>query len=544
MGDGSSDLEVEVERLRQRCETLTRELEEAQHYRRAIEHSPLPTMCVSGPKGRYLFVNQAFAGMLGLTLQEMLERDAFQVFISSSHPDEFELERNTIERVARGELDRYRLTKRIVVDGLEQLYQLDAFATRDALGRLEFITGFFTNLEAQKALAAAEERFEKELQEAQKLGTIGKLAGGIAHDFNNRLMIIMGHGELLKRNLPPGSPLIEDAELVLASAKRAADLTQQLLAYSRRQVLNPAAFDLNELAERMRRDLKTALGPSVELITVLSAKRRALADPGQIEQVILNLALNARDAMPDGGRLVVETRDVTLRDGEEAALASDDYVCLVVSDTGCGIPEDVRVHIFEPFFTTKDRGHGTGLGLSMVEGIVSQSGGAIRVDSVVGEGTSFTIFLPRARGSEAPLRAVPESAAPKTGSFETVLVCDDDRYVRELLSRVLGLRAYSVLGADSGEEALALARRHQGPIHLLVTDVAMPDMDGIELATELRKTRPDIAVLYISGYTEHAAALSAPLGPNTYFLAKPFLPGELTRLVSSILEHPAPSRVT
>jgi PAS domain S-box-containing protein len=538
MGDGPDDLEREVERLRQRCDALSRELEDANHYRRAVEGSPLPTMCVDGAKGRYVFVNEAFAKMIDRPLEEVRRSDPFQIFASSAHPDDFELERATIGRVARGEIDVYTLEKRLCLGNRERLFRLDAFATRDAQGRLEQITGFFTDIEAAKSLEKAQQRFDQELQEAQKLGTIGKLAGGIAHDFNNRLVIIMGYGELLKRALPPESPLVGHVDLVLASAMRAAELTQQLLAYSRRQVLNPAAFDLSEMAARMRRVLETAVGERIELSTELGARRPALADPGQIEQVMLNLVLNARDALPGGGRIVIETSDVTLESHAHASLPAGNYVLLVVSDTGSGIADDVFPHIFEPFFTTKDMGHGTGLGLSMVEGIVHQSGGAISVDTTPGKGTSFKILLPCARGSEPPARAVPESSPPKAGNFETVLVCDDDGDVRELLTRVLGLRAYSVLSASSGRQALELVRKHEGKLHLLVTDVAMPGMGGVELAAELRKTHPSLAVLYVSGYTENATLLSAPLGPHTYFLAKPFLPGDLTRLVSSIIEQP------
>jgi len=503
-----------------------------------VEHSPLPTMCVSGTKGRYQFVNDAFARMLGLSLDEIRGRDAYEVFVEVSHPDEYEVERATIGRVARGEIDAYSLVKRLIVGETERLVQLDAFATRDAQGRLELMTAFFTDIEPRRALEQAERRFEKELLEAQKLGTVGKLAGGIAHDFNNRLTIIMGHAELLKRGLPRDSPLVSHADLVLASAKRAAELTQQLLAYSRRQVLTPSAFDLNEMTDRMRRVLDTALGERIELFTALGARRQVVADPGQIEQVILNLALNARDAMPAGGKIVIETRDVTLNDDQHGTLDAGDYVALVVADTGVGIPDDVRPHIFEPFFTTKEKGQGTGLGLSMVEGIVSQSGGAIDVESTVGEGTVFTILLPRARGSEAPARPKPESSPPKASHFETVLICEDEPEVRALLTRVLSLRAYAVLSAASGADALDMARRHEGPIHLLVTDVAMPQMNGIQLAGELRRLHPRAAVLYISGYTENAEKLSVPLGPNTHYLAKPFLPGDLTTLVSSILEEP------
>jgi PAS domain S-box-containing protein len=534
---GSGDLEDELERLRRKCDSLTRELEEARLYRRAVENSPLPTMCVSGPKGRYQFINEAFARMLGLSLDEVSARDPFQVFAASAHPDEFEHERHTLERMARGELDSHRFEKRMVVEGQERHYQLDVFATRDAQGRLEFLTGFFTDIETRRTLDQARQRFEKDLLEAQKLGTVGKLAGGIAHDFNNRLTIIMGHAELMKRGAARDSALVGHADMVLSSARRAAELTQQLLAYSRRQVLNPGAFDLNEMVARMERVLSTALGERVELSTVLGAERPVVADPGQIEQVILNLALNARDAMMDGGSIVIETRDVTLRANDHATLGPGDYVALIVSDTGSGIADEIRPHIFEPFFTTKEKGQGTGLGLSMVEGIVSQSGGAIDVRSAVGQGTAFTILLPRARENQAPPRPKRESSPPHVSNFETVLVCDDEPEVRKLLTRVLGLRGYTVLSAGSAKEALAIASRYDGPIQLLVTDIAMPEMDGFQLASELRQLHRHAAVLYISGYTENAEKLSVRLGPNTQYLAKPFLPGDLTSLVSSMLEQ-------
>jgi signal transduction histidine kinase/CheY-like chemotaxis protein len=495
-------------------------------------------MCVSGPKGRYVFVNEAFARMIRKPFEEVRNCDPFQVFVGCAHPDDFDHERATIGRVARGEIDEYRLLKRLVLEDGVHYYQLDAYATRDAQGRLECITGYFTDLSTERALEAAQERFDQELREAQKLGVIGKLAGGIAHDFNNRLVIIMGYGELLKRGLQANGTLAGHADMVLSSAKRAAELTQQLLAYSRRQVLNPVSFDLNDLIGRMKSLVGTLLGEGIELSTRARAERPVLADPGQVEQVLLNLALNARDAMPDGGKIIVETRDVTIGSDGPSTLSPGDYVVLEMTDTGCGIPEDALPHIFEPFFTTKEKGYGTGLGLSMVEGIVRQSGGDVRVRTAAGTGTTFTILLPRARGSEPQARIVLESAPPKEGGLETVLVCDDDEDVRALLVSVLSLRAYTVLSATSGAQALDVTRRHGAPVDLLVTDVAMPEMGGMELAAALRKTNPALSVLYISGYTDNADLLSAPLGPNTHYLAKPFLPGDLTRLVSSILERP------
>ena len=423
--------------------------------------------------------------------------------------------------------------------------RMDAFGTRDAQGRLECLTAFFTDIEEQRALARTRERLEAQLREEQKLGAVGKLAGGIAHDFNNRLVVVMGHGELLKRDLPEDSPLAVHADMVLSSAKRAAELTRQLLAYSRRQVLEAEAFDVNEMAERMRSLLKTVLIDRIALVTRLGAKRAVLADPGQIERVVLNLVLNARDAMPSGGKLTLETRDVTFEAGEHPALLPGNYIALVVADTGTGIPEEALPHIFEPFFTTKKAGQGTGLGLSMVEGIVHQSGGATCVESRVGKGTTFTIYLPHAphapHASTPPtVRPVIEEAPHRTGRFETVLVCDDDDDVRDLLVAVLGLRAYSVLTARSGEHALEIARGHQGPIDFLVTDLAMPGLGGMDLATALRARDPALRVLYISGYADRMDRLSGPRDAGSHFLPKPFLPGDLTRAVSMMLEGAAP----
>ena len=539
MHDRVTELENELAGMRAKGDALTRELEEARHFRSAVEDSSVSIMRVSGAKGRYVFINEAFAKMMGQTRDELLARDPYEAWVESAHPDDLEAEHSAMGRVAKGEIDGFQLEKRVIPKhGEPRWVRMDAFASRDAQGRLEYLTAYFTDIQQQRALSQAREQLEAQLRAEQKFGAVGKLAGGVAHDFNNRLVVVMGHGELLKRKLAPDSPLVHHADMVVASAKRAAELTRQLLAYSRRQVLTPEALDLNEMADRMRRLLKTVLSDRTELVTVLGATRRVLADPGQIEQVVLNLVLNARDAMPDGGRLTLETRDVTLGRGEHPVLPSGDYVALIVADTGTGIPEEALPHIFEPFFTTKEMGKGTGLGLSMVEGIVHQSGGATHVESLVGKGTTFTIHLPHGT-VPAPVRSLVEDAPSRDARFETVLVCDDDEDVRELLVAVLGLRAYSILKANNGKHALEVVRQHQGRIHLLVTDMAMPELGGIELAAELRKRDPALKVLYISGYTDDADRLSTPRGPGTHFLPKPFLPGELTRTVSLILDEAA-----
>jgi len=410
-------------------------------------------------------------------------------------------------------------------------------AVRSPSGRLDRIFGCFVDVHDRHAADSARREIEARLQQTQKLDAVGKLAGGVAHDFNNRLLIIIGYAELIKADLPAESPLARQLDMVLGSAQRGAELTRQLLAYSRQQVLKPEAFDVNHTVEGMRRLLERVIGDHVELATELAARGAVYCDRGQIEQVILNLAMNARDAMPGGGRLTLATWDRAIRRGEDPSLPAGDYVALAVRDAGTGIPDELIPHIFEPFFTTKEVGRGTGLGLAMVEGIVKQSGGSVKVESRLGHGTTFTVYLPRGREPLAP-HYVAVDAAPQDIAVQTVLVCDDDEDVRKLLVDVLRLRAHSVLEATNGRSALEAAARHAGSIHLLITDLVMPGMGGIELAAELRKRQPALRVLFVSGYTEHAETLSEPLGPHTRFLAKPFVPGDLTRAVFAMLEQP------
>jgi CheY-like chemotaxis protein len=357
----------------------------------------------------------------------------------------------------------------------------------------------------------------------------------VAHDFNNRLVIIMGYAEVLKNSLPPGSEGVHQANMVLSSSQRAAELTRQLLAYSRRQALKPHAFDLNETVDRMRLLLERLIGDDIELVTTLRARNPVFSDPGQIEQVILNLAFNARDAMPNGGRLTLETRDQAIGPGAAFDLAPGTYVALIVRDTGTGIPQEIVPRIFEPFFTTKELGKGTGLGLATVEGIVRQSGGGIQVETREAAGTTFNVLLPRARALDR-ITAVPRLEPPKQlHRFESLLVCDDDDEVRELLASVLRIRAYHVLEARNGQHALEVAATHGGPIDLLITDLVMPELSGTQLAAELRKSHSTLKVLFISGYTEDEKVLSGALDPGDQFLAKPFLPGELARAVLGML---------
>jgi PAS domain S-box-containing protein len=537
MGDRVRELEEELERLRDERDSLAGALEKAMPFETAVSSSPVSVICVNAEKGRYEFANQAFANLIGRPLDEILATDPYEIFVAHTHPDDIEAEHDAIGRIAKGEIDRYHLDKRFVTpEGEVRWVRATGVGARKPSGRLERLTVYFADIHEQRDAASSRERVEAQLRQAQKLDALGKLAGGVAHDFNNRLLIIIGYTELLRRGLVEDSELARHADAVLASAHRGAELTRQLLAYSRRQVLKPEPFDLNQAVDRMRCLLERVIGDRIQLVTTLGAANAVFSDPGQIEQVILNLAINARDAMPEGGQLTLETGDASLGAGEDQTLREGDYVTLSVGDQGLGIPDEVLPHIFEPFFTTKPVGQGTGLGLSMVEGIVRQSGGAVRVSTRLTHGTKFTVYLPRAR--DVPVeRYAAESAQPQDLQFETVLVCDDDDDVRKLLVDVLSLRAYRILQARNGKHALEIAGAHDGPIHLLVTDVVMPELDGVALASALRRAHPALRVLYVSGYTDDAAILSAPLGPDTQFLAKPFLPGDLTRAVIGMLER-------
>ncbi len=391
---------------------------------------------------------------------------------------------------------------------------------------------------------------EEQLRQAQKMDAVGKLAGGIAHDFNNLLMIIRGDSDLMLRRLPAGHPLRPNAEGIREAADQAATLTRQLLAFSRKQVLAPRLVDLNAIVASVHAMLQRLLGETINLVMVTAPDLGGVtADPGQLEQMILNLCVNARDAMPDGGRLTVRTENVDL-DEAAAGRWSDGrpgpYVMLEVSDTGAGMDEETRSHLFEPFFTTKEQGKGTGLGLSTVYGIVKQSGGHIAVESEVGRGSTFRIYLPRvaapppAEPRRAPEPATARGSAPgeslAPGRGETILLVEDAQRVRAVVREILEMTGYTVLEARHGAEAVEVATRHAGPIHLLVTDVVMPQMSGRELAQRLATLRPDLKVLYMSGYTDDAIVRHGVLASGIAFLSKPFTPDALALKVRELLD--------
>jgi len=381
---------------------------------------------------------------------------------------------------------------------------------------------------------------EAQLRQAQKMEAVGRLAGGVAHDFNNLLTVIRGYSELLLGRLGPTDAMRKDMEEIKKAADRASGLTRQLLAFSRRQFIAAKVVDLNALVANMDGMLRRLIGEDiVELCAELDASTGAIkADPGQVEQVIMNLVVNARDAMPTGGRLTIETRNVTIGKGlrlDAVGVPPGSYVLLAVRDNGHGMDAEIRSHLFEPFFTTKEKGKGTGLGLSTVYGIVKQSGGNITVESAPGRGTTFRIYFPRVEPEVPETAGAVEAIDPAHGR-ETILLVEDEPAVRGLVHETLRLHGYTVLEARHGIEALLTSTKYVGPIHLLLTDVVMPQMSGPEIAEKLLTVRPGIKVLYMSGYPDHPVFDQGGVSRETGFLPKPFTPPELAQKVREVLD--------
>ena len=391
-----------------------------------------------------------------------------------------------------------------------------------------------------------EKRLEAQLRQSQKMESVGRLAGGVAHDFNNLLGVITGYGELLQREIGPGHPAFGRVAEIRKAAERAAGLTRQLLAFSRKQVLEPKVLDLNVVVSETEKMLRRLIGEDVQLITVFEEGLGSVkADPGQIEQVIVNLAVNARDAMPEGGKLIIETANVDLDEGytrTRPEAVTGRHVMIAVSDTGQGMDPETLAHLFEPFFTTKEPGKGTGLGLATVHGIVRQSGGHVSAYSEKGRGTTFKIYLPRHDEEQRPAHLIAETAAAAPSGTETILLVEDEPSLRVMIGEILEAAGYKVLEGPSPEEALATAGSYGGPISLMLTDVILPRMSGRQVADALRSSRPETRVLFMSGYTDDAIGHHGILEPGTHFLQKPFTSDSLLHKVRDILDAgPGPS---
>jgi PAS domain S-box-containing protein len=427
-------------------------------------------------------------------------------------------------------------------DGSEVVVSLSISPLRDSDGRLAGASAIARDISEISKGEDERRQLEDQLRQSQKMEAVGRLAGGVAHDFNNYLTAILGYSEILALELGPDHAARDRVEQIHQAGERAAALTRQLLALSRRQNLEPEVLDLAELVRGLLTMIGRLLGEGIRLTMVAPpGLGRVEADRSQLEQVILNLAVNARDAMPQGGSLTFDLRDVELDRAQASArvgLRPGPHVVLKVADTGIGMDTKVLERIFEPFFTTKERGKGTGLGLSTVHGIVHQSNGAIAVASAPGRGTTFEIHLPRAAAAAAPTAPLGGAPPAPQRGIETILLVEDESSVRDLVSEILKASGYTVLAAADAGEAEHAARSHRGPIHLLLTDVAMPGRSGRALAEDLRRLRPALRVLFMSGQEEQPVPPATSPARGTAFLAKPFLPQELARKIRELLAPP------
>ncbi len=503
-----------------------RQAEEARALLGMAVEQTADAIIITDPKGVIQYVNPAFQRITGYTGEEVVGENT-RFLKSGKHDPGFYREMWSV--LQRGEVWSGRFENRRK-DGA--LYEEEAAISpvRDASGRI-------VHFVAVKRDVTRERQMEEQLRQSQKMEAIGRLAGGVAHDFNNLLTAITGYSDLLLHRVEGDSPLRGDIELIRKAGERAASLTRQLLAVSRRQVLLPKVLDLNTVVAGMEAMLRRVIGEDISLSTVPAPDLwRTKADPGQVEQVLLNLAVNAREAMPKGGHLTIETRNIVLDGGPgaEASSGPERMVMLSMNDTGRGIDDETMKHIFEPFFTTKKKGEGSGLGLSIAYGIVSQSGGNIAVSSEVGRGTSFRVILP---ATEEPIEEEVQEApvGPLRGN-ETVLLVEDEETVRTLVRKVLSRRGYTVIEARDGIEGVETAVRESGPIHLLLTDVVMPRMGGRALAERVTSLRPGIRVLYMSGYSEDAIAHHGIPEDGADFIQKPFTPEALERKVREVLD--------
>jgi PAS domain S-box-containing protein len=508
---------------RRRVEETLRET--SQTLRTLIDASVLAIVALDR-EGRVTLWNNAATRLFGWSAQEVLGR------LPPMIPDDrrAELDKGRVRNRSREEV--VYETQRHRKDGSLVDVLRSSSILVDPQGQESGTVVMFLDITMRKQL-------EEQLRQAAKMEGIGRLAGGIAHDFNNLLTVIGGRSYLLLSQLPAGHAMRRDLLLIQQTGDRAAALTRQLLAFSRKQVLTPAVIDLNEIVSGMRTLLERVLGEDVGIIMDLDPSLdHVTADPGQIEQVILNMAVNARDAMPEGGQLTLETRhvDVDPTDARRPVeLTPGPYEVLSISDTGVGMDAATVARVFEPFFTTKGVGKGTGLGLATAYGIVMQSGGHITVHSELGSGTTFAIYLPRTESSESAPVAVEEAAA-RRGS-EVVLLAEDDANLRALTRDILASEGYTVLESQDVEDALRIAERQDGTIHLLLTDVVMPQMSGRALADTVKRFRPDVKVLYMSGYTDNAIVHHGVLDPGTALLPKPFTPAVLARKVREVLDR-------
>jgi two-component system, cell cycle sensor histidine kinase and response regulator CckA len=499
----------------------------------AVEHAG-EGVIITDAAGAIQYVNPAFEEMTGYGRDELLGKNPRML---NSGKQDAAFYRRMWAGLLAGNSWRGRLVN-VRKDGRNYTQETVITPVRSGGGDITHLVGIFGDVTEQI-------RLEEQFRQAQKMDAIGRLAGGIAHDFNNMLTVVNGHAQLALEGLSDTDPLYDDLQEICGAADRATKLTRQLLTFSRQQVHAPEVLELGEVIDDAKRMLARLIGEHVELqVSLAPDLGRVLVDRTQIEQVLTNLVLNGSQAMPEGGRVLIEARNEELDEDFTHRFAypvrPGEYVRLSISDTGVGMDRETLERIFEPFFTTKERDQGTGLGLSTVYGIVKHAGGYIWVYSEPGQGSTFKIYLPRTYSEPEPPSERPPETDDYTGS-ETVLVAEDQPSVRSLVRRGLVRAGYRVLEAASGTAAIRLFEAENGAIDLLLTDVVMPQMGGRELAAELRARRPDLRVLFMSGYAEHEIARRGVLEPGMFFLEKPFGPQGLQRMVREVLDRPAPA---
>ena len=513
-------------RERRRSEEALRRSE--QRFHALIEHAS-DLVAILSESGALLYASPSMKKMLGFTPEEWIGRNILTLI----HPDDSSavMEALHLGKVGRDAGTPLQFRIRHKDESWRTLEATDTNLLDD-----EAVRGIVVNArDITERL-----RLEDQLRQSQRMEAVGRLAGGVAHDFNNLLTAISGYSDLILRRLTTDNPLRREVEEVMKAAERASSLTRQLLAFSRKQVLQPRVLDLNNIVNEMDKMLRRLIGEDIELITNLTPSLfNVKADPGQIEQVIMNLAVNARDAMPNGGKLIIETENVELDTGRarrHTGFLPGLYVMLAVSDNGCGMDKETQSKIFEPFFTTKEFGRGTGLGLSTAYGIIKQSGGDVKVYSEPGIGTSFKIYLPCVY-EPAEIRVTARSPYDVPRGNETVLLVEDDDGVRMLAREILQMSGYSVLEACHGSQALEICESHKQQISILVTDVVMPQMSGRELSEKLLQLRPQMKLLFMSGYTDDAILHHGVLDSNLPFLQKPFTPHSFVKKVREVLDR-------
>lgn len=504
-----------------------------ERYRQVVELSP--DMIAVCEDGRPIYINEAGRSMLGIESPDgMADSQVVKLFQVA---DEELVERLLLTSTDRGEKVPFHETKLLRPDKKTVDVEISVIPLEyRGKKQVQLIVRDMTD----------RKRIESQVRQSQRMEAVGKLAGGVAHDFNNVLTTIRGFSELILDSLKQGDPLRDDVDEIRKATERAGALTRQLLAFSRRQVLEPRPLELNTVVSELKRMLKRLIGEDIELVTELSdALGTIKADRSQIEQVIMNLVVNARDAMPEGGRMTVHTENLVLTEDEiskDLELSAGEYVVFTVSDTGVGMSPETMLRIFEPFFTTKANDRGTGLGLSTVYGIVKQSGGDIQVDSELGVGTTFRVYLPRAKGTTGAMDPIRIERGAVRG-WETILLVEDENAVRVLVRRMLERAGYTVLTARHGGEAILLCEGEKGPIHLILTDVVMPKIGGRELVERLIRQRPETRILFMSGYNDEEVLRLGELLTHVSFLQKPFSYEQLTQKVRQVLDEPIPEGV-